>query len=133
MVSRIAGGTPAFQDRGHPACKKSNAGAKGSHSPQDRGRLACMRLYSTANERGLYLNRLFVCLSAKCRRDARDPLVLPAFILNFLLQKNCPFCPVKIIVTKNNYDCCILIKSYPLISKIYRLNFCERLQIFVKG
>ncbi|MDR2171943.1 MAG: hypothetical protein LBP59_17500, partial [Planctomycetaceae bacterium] len=33
-----------------------------------------MRLYSTANERGLYLNRLFVCLSAKCRRDARDPL-----------------------------------------------------------
>ncbi|MDR2171710.1 MAG: hypothetical protein LBP59_16325 [Planctomycetaceae bacterium] len=38
-----------------------------------------MRLYSTANERGLDLNRLFVCLSAKCRRDARDPLVSPAF------------------------------------------------------
>ncbi|MDR2172165.1 MAG: hypothetical protein LBP59_18625 [Planctomycetaceae bacterium] len=38
-----------------------------------------MRLYSTANERRLYLNRLFVCLSAKCRRDARDPLVSPAF------------------------------------------------------
>ncbi|MDR2171096.1 MAG: hypothetical protein LBP59_13210 [Planctomycetaceae bacterium] len=38
-----------------------------------------MRLYSTANERGLYLNRLFVCLSAKCRRDARDPAVSPAF------------------------------------------------------
>ncbi|MDR2169601.1 MAG: hypothetical protein LBP59_05620 [Planctomycetaceae bacterium] len=38
-----------------------------------------MWLYSTANERGLYLNRLFVCLAAKCRRDARDPLVSPAF------------------------------------------------------
>ncbi|MDR2172540.1 MAG: hypothetical protein LBP59_20565 [Planctomycetaceae bacterium] len=55
---RFAGGTPASQDRGRPACK---------------------RLYSTANEGGLYLNRLFVCLSAKCRRDARDPLVSPAF------------------------------------------------------
>ncbi|MDR2171944.1 MAG: hypothetical protein LBP59_17505 [Planctomycetaceae bacterium] len=31
--------------------KKGNAGIKGSHSPQDRGRPACMRLYSTANER----------------------------------------------------------------------------------
>ncbi|MDR2171741.1 MAG: hypothetical protein LBP59_16480 [Planctomycetaceae bacterium] len=38
-----------------------------------------MRLYSTANERGFDLNRLFVCLSAKCRRDARDPAVSPAF------------------------------------------------------
>ncbi|MDR2172246.1 MAG: hypothetical protein LBP59_19045 [Planctomycetaceae bacterium] len=38
-----------------------------------------MRLYSTANERGLYLKRLFVCLAANCRRDARDPLVSPAF------------------------------------------------------
>ncbi|MDR2169804.1 MAG: hypothetical protein LBP59_06655 [Planctomycetaceae bacterium] len=38
-----------------------------------------MRLYSTANERGFDLNRLFVCLSAKCRRDARDPMVSPAF------------------------------------------------------
>jgi hypothetical protein len=27
----------------------------------------------------LYLKRLFVCLSANCRRDARDPLVSPAF------------------------------------------------------
>ncbi|MDR2171125.1 MAG: hypothetical protein LBP59_13355 [Planctomycetaceae bacterium] len=26
-----------------------------------------------------YLNRLFGCLSATCRRDARDPLVSPAF------------------------------------------------------
>ncbi|MDR2169300.1 MAG: hypothetical protein LBP59_04090 [Planctomycetaceae bacterium] len=32
-----------------------------------------MRLYSTANERGFDLKRLFVCLSANCRRDARDP------------------------------------------------------------
>ncbi|MDR2171384.1 MAG: hypothetical protein LBP59_14675 [Planctomycetaceae bacterium] len=38
-----------------------------------------MRLYSTANERCFDLKRLFVCLSAKCRRDARDPLVSPAF------------------------------------------------------
>ncbi|MDR2171709.1 MAG: hypothetical protein LBP59_16320 [Planctomycetaceae bacterium] len=38
-----------------------------------------MRLYSTANERGLDRKCLFVCLSAKCRRDARDPLVSPAF------------------------------------------------------
>ncbi|MDR2172468.1 MAG: hypothetical protein LBP59_20185 [Planctomycetaceae bacterium] len=42
---------------------------------QDRRCLACTRLYSTANERGFALNRLFVCLSAKCRRDARDLLV----------------------------------------------------------
>ncbi|MDR2169911.1 MAG: hypothetical protein LBP59_07210 [Planctomycetaceae bacterium] len=38
-----------------------------------------MRLYSTANERGFALKRLFVCLAAKCRRDARDPLVSPVF------------------------------------------------------
>ncbi|MDR2171805.1 MAG: hypothetical protein LBP59_16800 [Planctomycetaceae bacterium] len=38
-----------------------------------------MRLYSTADERFFDLKRLFVCLSAKCRRDARDPLVSPAF------------------------------------------------------
>ncbi|MDR2168910.1 MAG: hypothetical protein LBP59_02090 [Planctomycetaceae bacterium] len=38
-----------------------------------------MRLYSTANERGLDHNRLFVCLAAKCRRDARNPVVSPAF------------------------------------------------------
>ncbi|MDR2172476.1 MAG: hypothetical protein LBP59_20235 [Planctomycetaceae bacterium] len=48
---------------------------------QDRGRLACMRLYSTANERGFVLNRLFVCLAAKCRRDTCDPSD------DFLLQK----------------------------------------------
>ncbi|MDR2172114.1 MAG: hypothetical protein LBP59_18370 [Planctomycetaceae bacterium] len=35
-------------------------------------------MYSTAVERFFDLNRLFVCLSAKCRRDARDPLVSPA-------------------------------------------------------
>ncbi|MDR2170083.1 MAG: hypothetical protein LBP59_08075 [Planctomycetaceae bacterium] len=40
---RVAGAMPA---------KKRNAAAKGSHSPQDRGRLACKRLYSTAVERG---------------------------------------------------------------------------------
>ncbi|MDR2170001.1 MAG: hypothetical protein LBP59_07665 [Planctomycetaceae bacterium] len=38
-----------------------------------------MRLYSTAGERGFDLNSLFVCLAAKCRRDARDPLVSPDF------------------------------------------------------
>ncbi|MDR2168820.1 MAG: hypothetical protein LBP59_01600, partial [Planctomycetaceae bacterium] len=38
-----------------------------------------MRLYSTANERTFDLKRLFVCLTAKCRRDARDPAVSPAF------------------------------------------------------
>ncbi|MDR2171842.1 MAG: hypothetical protein LBP59_16990 [Planctomycetaceae bacterium] len=38
-----------------------------------------MRLYSTANERGFDLNRFIGCLSATCRRDARDPLVSPAF------------------------------------------------------
>ncbi|MDR2171149.1 MAG: hypothetical protein LBP59_13480 [Planctomycetaceae bacterium] len=38
-----------------------------------------MRLYSTANERVFDLNRLFVCLAAKCRRDARDPVVSPTF------------------------------------------------------
>ncbi|MDR2170868.1 MAG: hypothetical protein LBP59_12060 [Planctomycetaceae bacterium] len=50
---RIAGVSPVFlQVRRRNACKKRNAGVKGSHSPPDRGRLACMRLYSTANERG---------------------------------------------------------------------------------
>ncbi|MDR2169410.1 MAG: hypothetical protein LBP59_04640 [Planctomycetaceae bacterium] len=37
--------------------KKRNADAKGSHSPQDRGRLACKRLYSTADERN-YISRV---------------------------------------------------------------------------
>ncbi|MDR2169350.1 MAG: hypothetical protein LBP59_04340 [Planctomycetaceae bacterium] len=81
--------SPAFQDRGHfrIACiLGSQAFRLGSFrfagetpASQDRGRLACMRLYSTANERGLDRNRLFVCLAANCRRDARDPLVSPAF------------------------------------------------------
>ncbi|MDR2170375.1 MAG: hypothetical protein LBP59_09555 [Planctomycetaceae bacterium] len=53
--------------------------AGGTPASQDRGRLACMRLYSTANERGFDRKRLFVCLAAKCRRDARDPAVSPAF------------------------------------------------------
>ncbi|MDR2168917.1 MAG: hypothetical protein LBP59_02125 [Planctomycetaceae bacterium] len=43
--------------------------AGGTPASQDRGRLACLRLYSTANERGFVLNRLFVCLAANCRRD----------------------------------------------------------------
>ncbi|MDR2170081.1 MAG: hypothetical protein LBP59_08065 [Planctomycetaceae bacterium] len=43
IVRKIAGETPA---------KKRNADAKGSPSPPDRGRLACKRLYATANERG---------------------------------------------------------------------------------
>jgi hypothetical protein len=49
--------------------------AGGTPASQDRGRLACMRLYSTANERGFDLKRLFVCLAANCRRDTRDPLI----------------------------------------------------------
>jgi hypothetical protein len=53
--------------------------AGGTPVPPDRGRLACMRLYSTANERGFDLNRFIGCLSATCRRDARDPAVSPAF------------------------------------------------------
>ncbi|MDR2172585.1 MAG: hypothetical protein LBP59_20790 [Planctomycetaceae bacterium] len=36
-------------------------------------------MYSTANERGYISTDFFVCLSAKCRRDARDPVVSPAF------------------------------------------------------
>ncbi|MDR2172549.1 MAG: hypothetical protein LBP59_20610 [Planctomycetaceae bacterium] len=32
-----------------------------------------MRLYSTADDRGLYLNRLFVCLSVNCSRDGYVP------------------------------------------------------------
>ncbi|MDR2170345.1 MAG: hypothetical protein LBP59_09400 [Planctomycetaceae bacterium] len=36
-------------------------------------------MYSTANERGFDRNRFIGCLSATCRRDARDPLVSPAF------------------------------------------------------
>ncbi|MDR2169069.1 MAG: hypothetical protein LBP59_02900 [Planctomycetaceae bacterium] len=63
-----------MKDRRRLACKKKNACAKGSHSPQDRGRPTCMRLYSTTNERGLYRNRFLVCLSANCRRDARVPV-----------------------------------------------------------
>jgi hypothetical protein len=67
-----------FQDRKHFAwCSFRFAGEM--PASQDRGRLACKRLYSTANERGFDLKRFFVCLSAKCRRDARDPVVSPAF------------------------------------------------------
>ncbi|MDR2171870.1 MAG: hypothetical protein LBP59_17130 [Planctomycetaceae bacterium] len=40
---------------------------------QDRGRLACMRLYSTANERGLTSQQFFFCLAANCRRPACVP------------------------------------------------------------
>ncbi|MDR2171782.1 MAG: hypothetical protein LBP59_16685 [Planctomycetaceae bacterium] len=35
-------------------------------------------MYSTANERGFDLNRFIGCLSATCRRDARDPVVSSA-------------------------------------------------------
>ncbi|MDR2172343.1 MAG: hypothetical protein LBP59_19535 [Planctomycetaceae bacterium] len=100
LHSRIAG----IQDREHFAwCFFRFAGETPAF--QDRGRLACMRLYSTANERGFDRNRLFVCLSAKCRRDARDPLVSPAFQDRrrdacvhslFFVTKNCLTCPSKI-------------------------------------
>ncbi|MDR2171769.1 MAG: hypothetical protein LBP59_16620 [Planctomycetaceae bacterium] len=49
-------------------------------------------MYSTANERGLDRNRLFVCLSAKCRRDARDPF-------QFFVTKIVPLVPKKILTT----------------------------------
>ncbi|MDR2170050.1 MAG: AAA family ATPase [Planctomycetaceae bacterium] len=64
---KIAGisGSQTFQDRKHFAwCFVRFAG--GTPVSQDRGRLACTRLYSTANERGFDLKRLFVCLAAKC-------------------------------------------------------------------
>ncbi|MDR2171416.1 MAG: hypothetical protein LBP59_14835 [Planctomycetaceae bacterium] len=35
-------------------------------------------MYSTANERGFALKRFIGCLSATCRRDARDPVVSSA-------------------------------------------------------
>ncbi|MDR2171721.1 MAG: hypothetical protein LBP59_16380 [Planctomycetaceae bacterium] len=54
--------------------------AGGTLASQDRGRLACKRLYSTANERRLDRNRLLVCLAAKCRRDARDPSVCESLL-----------------------------------------------------
>ncbi|MDR2169720.1 MAG: hypothetical protein LBP59_06230 [Planctomycetaceae bacterium] len=37
-------------------------------------------MYSTANERGYISTDFFVCLAAKCRRDARDPSVSPEFL-----------------------------------------------------
>jgi hypothetical protein len=71
-------GSQTLQDRKHFAwCSFRFAG--GTPASQVRGRLACMRLYSTANERGYISTDFVVCLSAKCRRDARDPLVSPAF------------------------------------------------------
>ncbi|MDR2170082.1 MAG: hypothetical protein LBP59_08070 [Planctomycetaceae bacterium] len=54
-LRQSAGGTPAirwsrlyFRIAGDMPAKKRNADAKGSPSPPDRGRPACMRLYSTA-------------------------------------------------------------------------------------
>ncbi|MDR2172230.1 MAG: hypothetical protein LBP59_18965 [Planctomycetaceae bacterium] len=71
-------GSLALQDRKHFAwCFFRFSGV--SPASQDRGRLACKRLYSTANERGFDRNRFIGCLSATCRRDARDPVVSPAF------------------------------------------------------
>ncbi|MDR2169285.1 MAG: hypothetical protein LBP59_04010 [Planctomycetaceae bacterium] len=53
----LSEGSQAFQDREHFAwCFFRFAG--GTPASQDRGRLACMRLYSTANERGLISWRL---------------------------------------------------------------------------
>ncbi|MDR2169545.1 MAG: hypothetical protein LBP59_05335 [Planctomycetaceae bacterium] len=78
--------SPAFQDRRHFVWGSFRF-AGGTLASQDRGRLACMRLYSTANERGFAHKRLFVCLSAKCRRDARDP-VDGCVLKNCLLTRN---------------------------------------------
>ncbi|MDR2168537.1 MAG: hypothetical protein LBP59_00150 [Planctomycetaceae bacterium] len=60
---RIAGDMPA---------KKRNADAKGSHSPQDRRRLACRRLYSTANERGYIAT---ACLFALRQSAGETPAI----------------------------------------------------------
>ncbi|MDR2171921.1 MAG: hypothetical protein LBP59_17390 [Planctomycetaceae bacterium] len=46
-----------------------------------------MRLYSTADERGFDRNRFIGCLSAKCRRDASDPVVSPASRLTIFCYK----------------------------------------------
>ncbi|MDR2171079.1 MAG: hypothetical protein LBP59_13125 [Planctomycetaceae bacterium] len=50
--------------------KISNRIAGVSSAFQDRGRLACMRLYSTAVERSYISTNFFVCILANCRRDA---------------------------------------------------------------
>ncbi|MDR2170237.1 MAG: hypothetical protein LBP59_08860 [Planctomycetaceae bacterium] len=44
-----------------------------------------MRLYSTANERGLHHNSFFIYLAANCSRDGCVP--------QFFVIKNCPSCP----------------------------------------
>ncbi|MDR2168595.1 MAG: hypothetical protein LBP59_00455 [Planctomycetaceae bacterium] len=55
-----------------------------------------MRLYSIANERGLYSNSLFVCIAATCSRYGCDPSAELVTFLNFLFAlKNCPSCPSK--------------------------------------
>ncbi|MDR2168882.1 MAG: hypothetical protein LBP59_01925 [Planctomycetaceae bacterium] len=46
------------KDREHFVCLGFFRFAGGTPASQDRGRLACMRLYSTANERGLTSGRL---------------------------------------------------------------------------
>ncbi|MDR2170302.1 MAG: hypothetical protein LBP59_09185 [Planctomycetaceae bacterium] len=44
-----------------------------------------MRLYSTANERGLHCNSLWCCLAANCSRNGCVHQV-------FCYKKNCPTC-----------------------------------------
>ncbi|MDR2169900.1 MAG: hypothetical protein LBP59_07155 [Planctomycetaceae bacterium] len=45
-------------------------------------------MYSTAVERVYIATDFFVCIAAKCRRDA-------CVHAQFLQQKNCPSCPSK--------------------------------------
>ncbi|MDR2170922.1 MAG: hypothetical protein LBP59_12335 [Planctomycetaceae bacterium] len=46
-------------------------------------------MYSTADERGLDRNSLFVCLAANCRRDACDPSQI--FVTKNLISFLCGF------------------------------------------
>ncbi|MDR2170214.1 MAG: hypothetical protein LBP59_08745 [Planctomycetaceae bacterium] len=78
-------GSQAIQDRKHFAwCFFRFAG--GTPASQDRGRLACKRLYSTAVERG-YISTDFLFAYRQIAAATS------AFLLNFLLQKNCLTCP----------------------------------------
>ncbi|MDR2168650.1 MAG: hypothetical protein LBP59_00730 [Planctomycetaceae bacterium] len=75
---RIAGVSPAFQDRGHFVGVSSDSQAERLH-PRIAGVSPACGCTQPLMREFFDLKRLFVCLSAKCRRDARDPLVSPAF------------------------------------------------------
>ncbi|MDR2172067.1 MAG: hypothetical protein LBP59_18135, partial [Planctomycetaceae bacterium] len=80
--------SPAIQNRRQHACKKRNAGAKGSHSPQDRGRPACRRLYSTANEHVFDLKRILFAF----RQSAGETPAIRWSRLHFRIAGDMPAC-----------------------------------------